>query len=520
MGTKRDYYGESQTYLKELRARLQDQPEKLSSFYRVMEDIRAQRDERSGRLEKVSDDVLARLKAILEGHCDLIRGLNLFLPPSYRFGVDDDDEAAEVEEEDEKETAAASAEKTMMLPGFEDAKDFINKLRMRGGKVWDDFLKVFGQVKDRRDLYEIIAPLCGDDTDLLEGFHRFMRASEAIPVASDHVPDSQDKDVNDGEAEAIKVDEQQEKQPENIKVCEENGKERKLVKKVGGFTVKAGGKVVMEKLFEDGLCFFEKVRKKLSCKISYRTFLKLFFYYTTGKLRKAEWNERIAAVIGKHPDLMDEFRLYVRNCEKVQVFRKKFEEEDEVQKIETRGCKQRDRKRRKYLYKSIQELDLSHCKRCTPSYLCLPKDYYSPSKHNRISEAELQVLNNQFLSVPSGTEDFFTRKSHENEQILFECEDDRYETDMLIGWFSSAVEYAEELEKSTADDNEVKKGSRTIFLRCLERLYDDQGLEVLQIFNEDPQHALPVLKVRLQQKLKELKDYQDELQKFFAMYIL
>lgn len=44
-----------------------------------------------------------------------------------------------------------------------------------------------------------------------------------------------------------------------------------------------------------------------------------------------------------------------------------------------------------------------------------------------------------------------------------------------------------------------------------ERLYGDQGLEVLHILNVDPQHALPLLKVRLEQKLKELKEHKDEL---------
>ncbi|KAJ6866412.1 hypothetical protein NC652_037840 [Populus alba x Populus x berolinensis] len=78
-----DFYRESEIYLKELGLRFQDQPENLCSFYRVMEDIRDLRDEFSGRLKKVPDHVLERLKAILEGPCDLIRGFNVFLPPSH-----------------------------------------------------------------------------------------------------------------------------------------------------------------------------------------------------------------------------------------------------------------------------------------------------------------------------------------------------------------------------------------------------------------------------------------------------
>jgi paired amphipathic helix protein Sin3a len=77
-------------------------------------------------------------------------------------------------------------------------------------------------------------------------------------------------------------------------------------------------------------------------------------------------------------------------------------------------------------------------------------------------QPELKVLNDRFLVVPSGSKYFSTRKSNESEKIMLECEDNRYEMDMLISWFSSAVEYAEELEKGI-DDNEMEKGNRNFY---------------------------------------------------------
>ncbi|KAG6741526.1 hypothetical protein POTOM_054788 [Populus tomentosa] len=394
-----DFYRESEIYLKELGLRFQDQPENLRSFYRVMEDIRDLRDEFSGRLKKVPDHVLARLKAILEGHCDLIRGFNVFLPPSHCFSVDDDDEdddseAAEVGgQEDKMEAAAALAEKPKLLPGFED------------------------------------------DADLLECFYRVMRACEAPSSVASQSPDSRVKDVKNSGAVLIKAGEERKKQhPEKIEVAQGNDKERNFVR---GFAVKPGDHV-------------------------------MFFYYINGRIGKYEWKESIVAMIRKHPDLMDEFQRYVSVFENVQVSRSEVEEEDEVQRIETRGSQ--DRKREKYPNKSI--LDLSRCKKCTPSYRYLPKGYRVPSKHNAM-QPELKVLNNRILLVPSGSKYFSTRKSNENEKIMLECDDNRYEMDMLISWFSSAVEYAEELEKGI-DDNEMEKGNRKIFLWCLERLYGDK----------------------------------------------
>ncbi|KAJ6754614.1 PAIRED AMPHIPATHIC HELIX SIN3-LIKE PROTEIN-RELATED [Salix purpurea] len=481
METQRDYHGESRTYLKELRARFEGQPEKLGSFFRVMKDVMALTDELSGRIENVPDDVLARVKEILGGHCDLIHGFDLFLPPSHRFSLDDEDDTmeveVEVEDKDMEEAAAVSAEKTML------SQNFIDQQTMSGGKAWDDH----------------------------RGFSRFMRDSEATSGAS-LVPNSQDKDVNNGQEVIVQAGEQQQKQPEKIDQIgfEKDEVDRNFVKRAGRDAEKRCDRAVIKKLRKDGLCLFDKVRKRLSCDNTYYKFLKVIFYYTNRKIRKPEWKERIAVLIGKHPDLMDEFQRYVTDSENVQVSRKKDGEEDEGQKIETRGRKKRDKKKRKSLNKSNPELHLSRRKRCTPSYLYIRKRYRDPPKHDRILQPELQELNDRFLSVPSGTGAFFSRKIDEEEEILFECEDNRYEMDMLIGWFSSAVEYADELEKGIPDD-EFRKWNRDIFLRCVERLYDDQGLDFLQIFNEDPQLALPVLKVRLEQKLKELKDYRDEL---------
>lgn len=52
----------------------------------------------------------------------------------------------------------------------------------------------------------------------------------------------------------------------------------------------------------------------------------------------------------------------------------KEEEKDKEQKREIDGGKEKDRYKEKYWGKSIQELDLSNCKRCTPSYRLLPED--------------------------------------------------------------------------------------------------------------------------------------------------
>ncbi|KAK1354979.1 hypothetical protein POM88_048235 [Heracleum sosnowskyi] len=80
----------------------------------------------------------------------------------------------------------------------------------------------------------------------------------------------------------------------------------------------------------------------------------------------------------------------------------------------------------KFLAKPIQELDLSNCESCTPSYRLLPKNYPIPSVSQRTNIGD-EVLNDHWVSVTSGSEDYSFKHMRKNqyEESLFRCEDDR-----------------------------------------------------------------------------------------------
>lgn len=116
----------------------------------------------------------------------------------------------------------------------------------------------------------------------------------------------------------------------------------------------------------------------------------------------------------------------------------------------------------KYAAKPISELDLSNCEQCTPSYRLLPKNVWSlyfslcfqhvlinlkilygllclsvlfvctqypiPSASQR-TELGAEVLNDHWVSVTSGSEDYSFKHMRKNqyEESLFRCEDDRSE---------------------------------------------------------------------------------------------
>ncbi|XP_010462623.1 PREDICTED: paired amphipathic helix protein Sin3-like 6 [Camelina sativa] len=177
-----------------------------------------------------------------------------------------------------------------------------------------------------------------------------------------------------------------------------------------------------------------------------------------------------------------------------------------------------------YVGTPINELDLSECTQCTPSYRLLPKDYAVeiPSYRNTLGK---KTLNDHLVSVTSGSEDysFSHMRKNQYEESLFRCEDDRYEMDMLLGSVSSAITHVESLlEKMnnntiSVDTNIcIEKHLSAMNLRCIERLYGDNGLDVMDLLKKNMHSALPVILTRLKQKQEEWARCHSDFQKVWA----
>lgn len=82
----------------------------------------------------------------------------------------------------------------------------------------------------------------------------------------------------------------------------------------------------------------------------------------------------------------------------------------------------------------LSEIDLTQSRKCTPSYRALPKQYPKPLCSER-SAAEAAVLNDEWVSIPIGSEDTYSFKhmrKNQYEEALFRSEDERFEIDMII----------------------------------------------------------------------------------------
>ncbi|CAH2052866.1 unnamed protein product [Thlaspi arvense] len=125
----------------------------------------------------------------------------------------------------------------------------------------------------------------------------------------------------------------------------------------------------------------------------------------------------------------------------------------------------------------------------SPSYVLIPEEARSPVKDT--------VLNNTCRLKRFDNASGYHRLS-KYQVAMATCEDEMFETDMLMGALRSAIDTAERVmrEEMRLEDVGVK------FYRCIDQLYG--GRDMSDIVREDHKKALPLISGRLKQKLDEL----------------
>ncbi|KAL5806692.1 hypothetical protein ACOSQ4_029425 [Xanthoceras sorbifolium] len=575
------------TYLKEVKDMFQNQREKYDMFLEVMKDFKAQRTDTAG--------VIARVKELFKGHNNLIFGFNTFLPKGYEITLDEEHEAPPKKTVEFEEAISFVNKIKRRFQNDEHVyKSFLEILNM--------YRK---EHKDINEVYSEVAALFEDHQDLLEEFTRFLpdssasslthhapygrnatqrqnERSSAVPILRQMHMDKQrrrdriitshaDRDLSvdrpemEDDKALMKMQKEQRKRAEkenrdrrsdhdDREVELDNNRDfmqrfpdkKKSARKSDGHGVNSNfssydDKDTLKSMYNQGFIFCDKVKEKL-CSDDYQAFLKCLNIYSNGIIKKNDLQKLVTDLLGKYPDLMDEFNHFFERCESIDGFLAgvmskkslcgyghvsrsvKVEDKDREQRREMEVAKEKDRYREKYYAKSIQELDLSNCQRCTPSYRLLPDDYPIPSASQR-SELGAQVLNDHWVSVTSGSEDYSFKHMRRNqyEESLFRCEDDRFELDMLLESVSSTSKRAEEL---LSNINETKINPDAPFhlkdyftalnLRCIERLYGDHGLDVMDILRKNPALALPVILTRLKQKQEEWTRCRSDFNKVWA----
>ena len=187
------------------------------------------------------------------------------------------------------------------------------------------------------------------------------------------------------------------------------------------------------------LQFFERVKARLRNRDTYQEFLKCLHLFNQDIISKMELRGLVYDVLGRYPELLTGFDDFLQRCESMdfelaEAGRGKLSSKD-VAKMKIISA------REKFLSRPISELDLSMCERCGPSYRLLPKGFPKAPASTR-NELHMSVLNDNWVSVTSGSEDFSFKAMRKNqyEESLFRCEDDRFEMDMVIETNNAALQ--------------------------------------------------------------------------------
>jgi len=170
----------------------------------------------------------------------------------------------------------------------------------------------------------------------------------------------------------------------------------------------------------------------------------------------------------------------------------------------------------------LAEIDFARCRKCTPSYRALPRDYPVPPCSAR-NEDNAKVLNNTWVSLPVGSEESYTfrhMRRNVHEESLFKIEDERFEIDMVIDSNASTLAKLGELlsEIDLLKSLNTVKGSsivynipkdyfNTIHKHCIQRIYgSDYGVEMFKLIHQNPLRTVEIVHDRLKQKDKEWRN--------------
>jgi paired amphipathic helix protein Sin3a len=432
-------------YLNLVKVQFGDSPEIYNKFLDIMKDFKSHAID--------TQKVIERVSKLFAGHQRLILGFNTFLPAGYKIEV-----------RNPAQGGGGGMNKKAAAPEFDHAYSYVSKIKQRFSNqqdVYQRFLQILQRYKEEgfaiQQVKQQVAMLFKGHEDLLGEFSNFLpdpgAPSDKLPAAQKGGKkkggvggkgatvqtlsallaqgdwNSAQKDQFRQAFENLAPDQlaQQhsllmQQQPNLIQqfIQQQQQQHGKAGGQGGGAGKGAEGEGKGKKGKKSGAdaaapevhkeaVLLEKLKKKLvvmgdHC---YMDFLKCLGLYVQDVLTANELVTVLEDMMGAPDvrDVFDELKLFLG-----------------IQKKET-----------KYRFNvPISEIDFANCPQSGISYRSLPRDYPLPTCTGR-TELCHETLNDEWVSVPSGSEDFSYTNYRKNqyEESLFKCEDDRFEAQIL-----------------------------------------------------------------------------------------
>eukprot|EP01080_Neovahlkampfia_damariscottae_P009115 gene9115-1205_t len=451
-------------YLDQVKTKYKDNLKVYQNFLDVMRDFKDNKIDTPGVIIKVME--------LFKGDNNLILGFNAFLPPGCKIELPETEEAPIKKKVIEKNDPSAAQKMD-----FDQAIQYVTKIKSRFENNLEDyrtFLKILTSYQQNqitlKKVYEQVSELFKSHPDLLAEFLQF------LPVNMRDPPVSQKK----------------EKKRVGPKPAPTTGGTKRTSARRQEENKKNNSDMNTLSLETHATAqLFESIKKQLNNDETYQEFLKCVNLFSNGVIGKQELIRLANDIIGQFTDSFKSFKKLVSTSSSA--FEDKFEKS--------------------------KESNFKQSSRFGPSYRSLP-DGFPRSICSERDDLCNSVLNDEYVSFVAGTEEEGgeSYRKTATEEIIFQCEDDRSELDIVIEQNISTIQFLTPVcEKIEAEQpfNFKLEDLREIHRASIARIYGDKGHEILEGLRKNPQVAIPIILRRLNQKDQEWSRARKELNKFW-----
>lgn len=274
--------------------------------------------------------------------------------------------------------------------------------------------------------------------------------------------------------------------------------------------------------------FFDRVRKALRTPEVYEQFLRCLTLFNHDIVSKPELQNLITPFLSRFPELLRHFQEFLGpaaagvNDGTVAGVSQYGQVAAGTSGTQTAAAATTAAQRQDHRSQNDlgPDIDLSTCKRLGTSYCVLPKTSEVRKCSGRTALCK-EVLNDTWVSFPTWAEDstFVTSRKTQYEELIYRCEDERFELDVVIETNSATIRVLEGVQKkmcrmSPEDvtrfrlDDCLGGNSPTIHQRALRRIYGDKVTDLIQGLKKNPAVAVPVVLRRLKAKEEEWREAQ------------
>lgn len=373
---------------------------------------------------------------------------------------------------------------------FERAITFMTQIKERFSKESDTFTQFLGAMKHFRDeqksireVFDTVAHLFGPHKDLLMKFKEFIPHSQK--PSSDRNADS-----------PLFLPPNRPPSPNPTSKVAKNGRDLK---------------------------FFEKMKVQLGNNKShlYIEFIKCLSLLSQGIVSQEELVLLTSGILHECPEAQTAFLNYLESFGNNDSSNSSLD--DSSSSSSEKGDAPIDEARLQY-YKTKQMSEIAA--ECgidsIVSYRRMPRDFPKIHYSGR-SPQERRILNDTWVNITTGSEDFAFVRKNGCEDNLFRAEDDRYELDMVISTNRATIQKLEVVVSTMSKLSPAEKTRHAlatgvlsaIHFNSIRRIYGPHGDEVVSQVRMNPSVAVPIVIPRLKQKDAEWRKVRNEMNKFW-----